>query len=43
MALNHFRAKHFGAKHLSTIGSLLGDIVAGISDWLIRARRRLRR
>jgi hypothetical protein len=43
MPLNHFKARHFGAKHFTTLGGLIGDLVAGVSDWLIRARRRLRR
>jgi hypothetical protein len=43
MALNHFKAKHFKAKHYTTLGSLLGEVVAVVTEWLLRARRRLRR
>lgn len=43
MPLNHFKAKHFKAKHFTTIGGLIDAIVTGVSEWLIRARRRLRR
>lgn len=43
MALNHFKARHFAAKHYTTLGALLGDVVAVVTDWLLRARRRLRR
>lgn len=42
MALNHFRAKHFGAKHFITLGRLI-VLLGAAADWLLRARRRLRR
>lgn len=43
MGLNHFGQRHYKAKHFTTVRGLIGAVVAGVSDWIIRARRRLRR
>jgi hypothetical protein len=42
MALDHFSAWHFKARHLATIvtSSGGGAVVTAIYDWLITARRR---
>jgi len=42
MPLNHFKAKHFGSKTLSLLGHI-GAAVTVVIDWLIKARRRMRR
>lgn len=42
MALNHFAAKHFGAKQFS-VWSHLGEIVETVTNWITTFRRRLRR
>jgi len=41
MALNHFRARHFGAKSMLTLSH--AAIVAAINDFIVRARRAMAR
>jgi len=42
MGLNHFRARHFGAKHFRTIRGIFGAIVQAVTEYIIKFRRRRR-
>ena len=42
MGLNHFRARHFRAKHFRAIRGIYGAIVAAVTEYIIKFRRRRR-
>jgi hypothetical protein len=42
MPLNHFKARHFGAQSLITLGSL-GGLLEVILDYVVKFRRRMGR